>query len=153
MSSNLARRVCAGAGFLNSRYLVYNTVVLVEFGVDKTEDVLDSAESGAMFERLYARAILDPGGIEKNIDRLIQEVRQQAQQEIISFRARSRTCSSVAPFATSASATTSWPASRSARMTGTALLSSANKFMRQDLSGIGASGSSTTSSCATLAAP
>jgi SNF2 family DNA or RNA helicase len=56
--------------------------ILVEFGVDKTEDVLDSAESGAMFEKLYAQAILDPGGIEKNIDRLIQEVRQQAQQEI-----------------------------------------------------------------------
>src|SRR5690348_8126791 len=32
MSSNLARRVCAGAGFLSSRYLVYNTVVLVDTG-------------------------------------------------------------------------------------------------------------------------
>src|SRR5882762_3953648 len=28
MSSNLARRVCAGAEFLSSRYLLYNTVVL-----------------------------------------------------------------------------------------------------------------------------
>ena len=55
--------------------------ILEEFGVDKTEDVLDSAESGALFEKLYAQAILNPGGIEKNIDRLIQEVRQQAQQE------------------------------------------------------------------------
>src|SRR3954471_13317974 len=47
--------------------------ILDEFGVDKTEDVLDSAEGGAVFERLYAQAILDPGDIERNIDRLIQE--------------------------------------------------------------------------------
>ena len=39
--------------------------------MDKTQDVLDSAESGAVFERLYAQAILNPGDIEKNIDRLI----------------------------------------------------------------------------------
>ena len=56
--------------------------ILDEFGVDKTQDVLDSAESGAVFEKLYAQAILNPGDIEKNIDRLIQEVREQAQQEI-----------------------------------------------------------------------
>ncbi|MCZ2153082.1 MAG: DEAD/DEAH box helicase family protein [Bryobacterales bacterium] len=55
--------------------------ILVEFGVDKTEDVLDSAESGAIFEKLYAQAILNPGDIEKNIDWLIQQVREQAQQE------------------------------------------------------------------------
>src|SRR5271167_2073409 len=52
-----------------------------EFGVDKTEDLLDSAESGMLFERLYAQAILNPGGIEANIEKLIQEVREQAQQE------------------------------------------------------------------------
>ena len=56
--------------------------ILDEFGVDKTQDVLDSAESGAIFEKLYAQAILNPGDIEKNIDQLIQEVREQAQQEI-----------------------------------------------------------------------
>ncbi len=56
--------------------------ILDEFGVDKTQDVLDSAESGAVFERLYAQAILNPSDIEKNIDQLIQEVREQAQQEI-----------------------------------------------------------------------
>ena len=56
--------------------------ILDEFGVDKTQDVLDSAESGAVFEKLYAQAILNPCDIEKNIDRLIQEVREQAQQEV-----------------------------------------------------------------------
>src|ERR1700733_976045 len=55
--------------------------ILEEFGVDKTEDVLDSAESGAIFEKLYAQAILNPGDIEKNIDHLIKEVREHAQQE------------------------------------------------------------------------
>lgn len=56
--------------------------ILDEFGVDKTQDVLDSAGSGAVFERLYAQAILNPGTIGKSVDRLIQEVREQAQQEI-----------------------------------------------------------------------
>ena len=50
--------------------------------MDKTQDVLDSAESGAIFERLYAQAILNPGDIEKSVDQLIAEVREQAQEEI-----------------------------------------------------------------------
>jgi hypothetical protein len=56
--------------------------ILEEFGVDKTEDVLDSAENGAIFEKLYAQAILNPGDIQKNIDKLIQDVREQAKQEV-----------------------------------------------------------------------
>jgi len=55
--------------------------ILDEFGVDKTQDVLDSAEGGAVFERLYAQAIVNPSGIEKNVDRLIEDVRSQAEQE------------------------------------------------------------------------
>jgi len=35
-------------------------VILEEFGVDKTGDVLDSAESAQMFEEIYVGAILDP---------------------------------------------------------------------------------------------
>lgn len=56
--------------------------ILNEFGVDKTQDVLDSAETGAVFERLYAQAILNPGDIEKNIEQLIAEAREQAKDEI-----------------------------------------------------------------------
>ena len=56
--------------------------ILDEFGVDKTQDVLDSADSGAIFERLYAQAILDPNAIGENIDRLIHDVREQARDEI-----------------------------------------------------------------------
>jgi hypothetical protein len=55
--------------------------ILIEFGVDKTEDVLDSAESGAIFERLYAQAILNPAAIDKNIELVIQEVRRRAKEE------------------------------------------------------------------------
>jgi superfamily II DNA or RNA helicase len=56
--------------------------ILQEFGVDKTQDVLDSAASGAIFEKLYAQSILNPGEIETNIDKLVQEVREQAEQEV-----------------------------------------------------------------------
>jgi superfamily II DNA or RNA helicase len=52
-----------------------------EFGVDKTSDVLDSAESGAVFERLYAQAVMNPGAIERNVDDLIREVRAKAEAE------------------------------------------------------------------------
>ena len=56
--------------------------ILDEFGVDKTQDVLDSADSGVIFERLYAKAILDPSTIGQNIDDLVQEVRVRARQEV-----------------------------------------------------------------------
>ena len=58
------------------------STILHEFGVDKTEDVLDSAESGPIFEKLYAQAVVNPGDIEKNVGRLIREIRAQAQQEV-----------------------------------------------------------------------
>lgn len=56
--------------------------ILDEFGVDKTQDVLDSTDNGAAFERMYAQAILNPDDIEKNVDQLIQEVRERANQEM-----------------------------------------------------------------------
>lgn len=52
-----------------------------EFGVDKTGDVLDSAESGAAFEKTYANAILNPDRIEQSVDELMTEVRQRAESE------------------------------------------------------------------------
>ena len=57
-------------------------IILHEFGVDKTQDVLDSAESGALFEKLYAQAILNPDGLENQINQALHEVREQAQQAI-----------------------------------------------------------------------
>lgn len=55
--------------------------ILDEFGVDKTQDVLDSAESGAMFEKLYAQAIIDPANMEASIESLVMQVREQAAYE------------------------------------------------------------------------
>jgi ERCC4-related helicase len=55
--------------------------ILEDFGVDKTEDVLDSAEGGSAFEKLYAEAIMNPGAIEASVGRLVQQVREQAEEE------------------------------------------------------------------------
>ena len=52
-----------------------------EFGVDKTGDVLDSAESGASFEKVYADAILNPDRIEQTVEQLMKEVRERAESE------------------------------------------------------------------------
>ena len=52
-----------------------------EFGVDKTGDVLDSAESGAAFEKVYANAILNPDRIEQTVEELIEDVRERAESE------------------------------------------------------------------------
>lgn len=54
-------------------------VILREFGMDKTSDVLDSAESGTIFDELFAAAIVDPQQIGKHVESVIQQVREQAQ--------------------------------------------------------------------------
>lgn len=57
------------------------STIFNEFGVDKTSDVLDSAESGAAFEKLYAEAIVNPKSLEKRVDDLIRDVRDKAEAE------------------------------------------------------------------------
>jgi len=54
-------------------------VILEEFGMDKTGDVLDSAEAGALFDDLYAAAIADPDRIPDEVDAVIRQVRERAQ--------------------------------------------------------------------------
>lgn len=53
-------------------------VILQEFGVDKTGDVLDSAEAGDIFDELYRDAILDPASVPLQIDSALAKVRAQA---------------------------------------------------------------------------
>jgi hypothetical protein len=53
-------------------------VILEEFGADKAADVLDSAEAGALFDRLYAEALLDPSAIADKVDSVTRQVRDQA---------------------------------------------------------------------------
>lgn len=55
--------------------------IFAEFGVDKTSDVLDSAESGAAFERVYADAIVNPEGIERSVEQLMRDVHGRAEAE------------------------------------------------------------------------
>jgi hypothetical protein len=53
-------------------------VIFEEFGADKTADVLDSAEAAALFDRLYAEALLDPVAISEKVDSVARQVRDQA---------------------------------------------------------------------------
>jgi superfamily II DNA or RNA helicase len=50
------------------------SVIFEEFGIDKTGDVLDSAQAGELFENVFASAILDPDGIESSVDATIAKI-------------------------------------------------------------------------------
>lgn len=53
-------------------------VILEEFGVDKTSDVLDSAQASQMFDDLYVDAVLNPGALGERVDSILRQVREQA---------------------------------------------------------------------------
>ena len=54
-------------------------VILREFGVDKTGDVLDSADASVIFDELYRDAILDPSAVETKVDSVLAKVRERAE--------------------------------------------------------------------------
>ena len=56
------------------------SVIFEEFGIDKTGDVLDSAQAGELFEDLFASAILKPDGIETSVDQTVARIRDEIQQ-------------------------------------------------------------------------
>ncbi len=53
-------------------------VILEDMGVDKTSDVLDSAEAGKLFDRLYLEALLHPDRVPEAVGKIEHEIRQQA---------------------------------------------------------------------------
>ncbi|MFC1805397.1 DEAD/DEAH box helicase [Planctomycetota bacterium] len=53
-------------------------VILAEFGVDKTGDVLDSAYASELFDELYLEALLDTEGAEERVDALLERIREEA---------------------------------------------------------------------------
>jgi len=53
-------------------------IILEEFGVDKTGDVLDSAQAGQLFDGLYTGALQNPDAIDEEIEKALQELREQA---------------------------------------------------------------------------
>lgn len=55
-------------------------IIFEEFGIDKTGDVLDSAQAGHLFEDLYARAILEPDAVEDAVDSIIARLQEQVSE-------------------------------------------------------------------------
>lgn len=53
-------------------------IILEEFGVDKTGDVLDSAQAGQLFDELYTSALQNPDTIDQEIAKALAELRAQA---------------------------------------------------------------------------
>lgn len=51
-------------------------VILDEFGIDKTGDVLDSAEAAQMFDQLYVDAILSPSKVPAAVDGAIRDLKR-----------------------------------------------------------------------------
>ncbi|MDH7577644.1 MAG: helicase-related protein [Bacillota bacterium] len=52
-------------------------VIFEEFGIDKTGDVLDSAQAGRMFDELYVEAILNPDKVEESVDNVVTRLQEQ----------------------------------------------------------------------------
>lgn len=53
-------------------------VIFEEFGVDKTGDVLDSAQAGKLFDQLYTGAINNPNTIDAEIEKALAQLKAQA---------------------------------------------------------------------------
>ncbi len=53
-------------------------VILTEFGVDKTSDVLDSAEAAQLFDGLYVSALLHPDRISQSVEQLTETIKSRA---------------------------------------------------------------------------
>ncbi|WPL15715.1 RNA polymerase-associated protein RapA [Thiorhodovibrio winogradskyi] len=56
------------------------SVIFKEFGIDKTGDVLDSAQAGELFEDVFAQALVNPDGIETSVDHTVARIRDEIQQ-------------------------------------------------------------------------
>ena len=55
------------------------SVILKEFGVDKTEDVLDSARAGRIFDDAYRKIILRPDSAPEYIHSMLNQVKDEVQ--------------------------------------------------------------------------
>jgi superfamily II DNA or RNA helicase len=53
------------------------SVIFHEFGIDKTGDVLDSAQAGALFEDVFTQAILHPDEIETKVEETTNRIRDE----------------------------------------------------------------------------
>jgi SNF2 family DNA or RNA helicase len=55
-------------------------VIFEEFGIDKTGDVLDSAQAGQMFDEMYVEAILNPENVEESVESVVARLQEQARE-------------------------------------------------------------------------
>ncbi|MGH8069881.1 MAG: DEAD/DEAH box helicase [Candidatus Entotheonellia bacterium] len=53
-------------------------VILEEFGVDKTADILDSAQAERLFDDLYVEALTHPEDVATTVESVVSQVRDQA---------------------------------------------------------------------------
>lgn len=52
-------------------------VILNDFGVDKTGDVLDSAQAGQIFDDLYIESLINPDNLHTKVEEVVSRVQQQ----------------------------------------------------------------------------
>jgi superfamily II DNA or RNA helicase len=55
-------------------------VIFEEFGIDKTGDVLDSAQAGRMFDDMYVEAILNPEKVDDTVESVVARLQEQARE-------------------------------------------------------------------------
>ncbi len=55
-------------------------VIFQEFGIDKTGDVLDSAQASHMFDEMYVEAILNPERVEDSVENVTAKLEEQARE-------------------------------------------------------------------------
>ena len=55
-------------------------VIFEEFGIDKTGDVLDSAQAGRMFDEMYVEAILNPEKVENSVESVVARLQEQVRE-------------------------------------------------------------------------
>jgi len=55
-------------------------VIFEEFGIDKTGDVLDSAQAGQIFDDLHVEAILNPDDVDTSVDEVITRLKEQVRE-------------------------------------------------------------------------
>ena len=55
-------------------------IIRDEFGIDKTADVLDSAQAGRIFDDMYVEAILNPDKVEDSVENVVLVLRDRARE-------------------------------------------------------------------------
>jgi len=56
------------------------SVIFEEFGIDKTGDVLDSAQAGEIFEEVFTSAFLNSEGIEASVEQAVDRIRNEIRE-------------------------------------------------------------------------